>query len=355
MNEGGNAMEYVKLGNSDLEVSKICMGCMGFGDPKNGQHSWTEDEEHSRSIIKRGLELGINFFDTAIGYQSGTSEQYLGRAIKDFAKRSEVVIATKFLPRTEEEISSGISGQEHIERMINTSLKNLDTDYVDLYIYHMWDHQTPLYEVMDGLNKIVKSGKARYIGISNCFAYQLAKANALAEKEGFAKFISVQSHYNLIFREEEREMAKLCAEDNIAMTPYSPLAGGRLSRLPGETSKRLEEDSYAKLKYDSTAEQDEIIIRRVSELAEKRGVTMTEISLAWLLSKGAVPVAGATKIHHAEGAAKAADIKLNKAEIKYLEEPYVPHKLVGVMAQNTPEAAKEKHVWGVGNQKVQEK
>ena len=233
-------MKYTKLGNSDLQVSRICMGCMGFGDAKNGQHSWTLDEEHSREIIKRGLELGVNFYDTAIGYQSGTSEQYVGRALKDFAKRDEVVVATKFLPRTEEEIAQGITGQQHIERMINTSLSNLGMDYVDLYIYHMWDYQTPLYDIMDGLNRIVKAGKARYIGISNCFAWQLAKANALAEKEGFTKFVSIQGHYNLIFREEEREMAKLCEEENIAMTPYSALAGGRLSKHPGETSKRLE-------------------------------------------------------------------------------------------------------------------
>ncbi len=273
-------MKYTKLGNSELNVSRICMGCMGFGDAKNGQHSWTLDEEHSREIIKHGLELGINFFDTAIGYQSGTSEQYVGRALKDFAERDNVVVATKFLPRTPEEIAAGVTGQQHIEQMINTSLKNLGMDYVDLYIYHMWDYETPLYDIMDGLNRIVKAGKARYIGISNCFAYQLARANALAEKEGFAKFVSVQGHYNLIFREEEREMAKLCAEDNIAMTPYSALAGGRLSKHPGETSKRLQEDDYARLKYDSTAEQDEIIIRRVAKLADRRGVTMTEISLA---------------------------------------------------------------------------
>ena len=192
----------------------------------------------------------------------------------------------------------------------------------------------------------------RYIGISNCFAYQLAKANALAEKEGFAKFISVQGHYNLIFREEEREMAKLCTEDNIAMTPYSALAGGRLSKHPGETSKRLQEDSYAKFKYDATAQQDGVIIERVAELAEKRGVSMTEVSLAWLLAKVTSPVVGATKLHHIEGAAKAVELALTQEEIAYLEEPYVPHRLVGVMAQNTPAAAKEQHVWGTGNQKI---
>ncbi len=347
-------MSYAKLGNSELTVSRICLGCMGFGDAKNGQHSWTLDEEHSREIIKRGLELGVNFFDTAIAYQSGTSEQYLGRAIRDFAKREDVVVATKFLPRTPEEIAAGISGQRHIEQMINISLKNLGLEYVDLYIYHMWDYETPLYDIMEGLDRIVKAGKARYIGISNCFAYQLAKANALAEKEGFAKFVSIQGHYNLIFREEEREMAKLCLEDNIAMTPYSALAGGRLSKHPGEISRRLEEDSYAKFKYDATAEQDAVIIRRVAELAEKRGVSMTEISLAWLLTKVTAPVVGATKLHHIEGAVKAMDLNLTPEEMVYLEEAYIPHRLVGVMAQNTPTAAKGPHVWSTGNQEIDE-
>lgn len=344
-------MQYAKLGSSELSVSRICMGCMGFGDAKNGQHSWTLDEGYSREIIKYGLELGVNFFDTAISYQSGTSEQYVGRALRDFAKRGEVVVATKFLPRTQEDIAAGITGQQHIQRMIDKSLENLGMDYVDLYIYHMWDYQTPLYDIMDGLNNIVKAGKARYIGISNCFAWQLAKANVLAEKEGFAKFISIQGHYNLIFREEEREMAKLCAEDNIAMTPYSALAGGRLSKVPGETSRRLREDSYAKFKYDAMAEQDSVIIERVVELAQKHGVSMTEISLAWLLSKVTAPVVGATKLHHIEGAAKAVDLILTEEETAYLEKPYVPHNLVGVMVQNTASAAKEKHVWSTQNQK----
>lgn len=346
-------MQYTRLGESELKVSRICMGCMGFGDAKQGQHTWTLDEEHSREIIKRGLELGVNFFDTAVAYQSGTSEQYLGRALRDFARRDDVVVATKFLPRTQEEIAAGISGQQHIERMVNTSLRNLGLEYIDLYIYHMWDYQTPLYDIMDGLNRVIKSGKVRYIGISNCFAYQLAKANALAEKEGFAKIISVQGHYNLIFREEEREMAKLCAEDRIAMTPYSALAGGRLSRLPGESSKRLEEDSYAKFKYDATAQQDAVIVRRVAELAERRGVSMTEISLAWLLTKVTAPVVGATKLHHIEGAAKATSLILDDEETAYLEEPYVPHKLVGVMAQNTPVRAGKQQVWSTGNQEIE--
>lgn len=328
-------MKYVKLGNSDLSVSRICMGCMGFGDAARGQHSWTLDEEHSREIIRRGLELGVNFFDTAIAYQGGTSEQFVGGALRDFAGRGEVVVATKFLPRTAEEIERGISGQMHIEKMIDTSLKNLGMDYVDLYICHMWDWNTPVYEIMEGLNNAVRAGKARYIGISNCFAWQIAKANALAEKEGFAKFISVQGHYNLIFREEEREMVPYCREENVALTPYSALAGGRLSRLPGETgTKRAAEDAYAKFKYDATADQDSVIISRVAELAEARGVTMTEISLAWLLTKAAAPVVGATKLRHIEGACKAVELNLDTDEIAYLEEPYVPHALVGVTAQN---------------------
>ncbi len=348
-------MQYTQLGSSDLRVSRICMGCMGFGDARNGQHSWTLDEAHSREIIRRGLELGINFFDTAIAYQSGTSEQYLGRALRDFARREDVVVATKFLPRTPEEIAAGVSGRQHVENLVNTSLRNLGTDYIDLYIYHMWDYATPLHDILEGLSRVVQAGKVRYVGISNCFAYQLAKANALPEREGFPKFVSVQGHYNLIFREEEREMAKLCAEDNIAMTPYSSLAGGRLSKHPGETSRRLEEDSYARLKYDATAAQDAEIISRVAQLADRRGVSMTEISLAWLLTKVTAPVVGATKLHHVEGAARAVELALTAEECAWLEEPYVPHALVGVMAQNTPAAAGERHVWTTGGQTIADK
>lgn len=327
-------MNYTKLGMSELNVSRICLGCMGFGDAQKGQHTWTVDEDISRGIIRRAIDMGINFFDTAIAYQGGTSEQYLGRALKVYAKRTDVIVATKFLPRTEAEIQAGITGQQHIEQMIDKSLKNLEMDYVDLYIYHMWDYKTPLYDIMEGLNRVVKAGKARYIGISNCYAYQLAKANALAQREGFAQFVSVQGHYNLIFREEEREMARLCQEDQIAMTPYSALAGGRLSKAPGETSKRLQEDVYAKSKYDAMEGPDRAIIERVEKLALKRGVSMTEIALAWLLTKATAPVVGATKLHHVDGAVKAAELSLNGEEIKYLEEPYIPHPLVGVMAQN---------------------
>ena len=327
-------MRYTKLGNSDLTVSRICMGCMGFGNAAAGQHSWTVDEAQTREIIKRGLDLGINFFDTAIVYQNGTSEQYLGRALRDFAKRGEVVVATKFTPRTQDEIDAGVSGQKHIEKTLNQSLANLGMDYVDLYICHMWDYHTPMEEIMEGLHDAVKAGKARYIGISNCYAWQLAKANFYAREHGLTEFVSIQGHYNLIAREEEREMAPFCADQNIAMTPYSALAGGRLAKRPGETSKRLEQDAYAKFKYDATAEADGRIIARVAELADRRGVSMTEISLAWLLTKVTAPVVGATKLSHVEGAARAVELALTPEEIAYLEELYVPHALVGVMAQN---------------------
>ena len=338
-------MEFVRLGNSDLNVSRICLGCMGFGNAKTGQHSWTVDEESSRAIIKRALELGVNFFDTAIAYQNGTSEEYVGRALRDFAKRDDVVVATKFLPRSTKEIEDGVTGQQHIEKQLNLSLKHLGMDYVDLYIYHIWDYQTSIADILDGLNRVVKAGKARYIGIANCYAWQLAKANSLAEKENFVKFVSVQNHYNLLFREEEREMAGLCAEDDIAVTPYSALASGRLSRRPGETTKRLEEDSYAKLKYDGMAAADEKIIERVAKLAEKYGVTMTEIALSWLLTKATSPVVGATKLSQVENITSAVDLKLSPEDILYLEELYVPHPLVGVMAQNTKGAKKDAQVW----------
>lgn len=345
-------MQYTKLGKSSLNVSRVCLGCMGFGDAAHGQHSWTLDEEASRAIIRRALELGINFFDTAIVYQNGTSEQYLGRALRDFARREDVVVATKFPVRTQEEIDAGISGQEHVRRILDKSLQNLGMDHVDLYICHMWDYRTPLYEIMEGLNNAVKAGKARYIGISNCFAWQLCKANELARREGFAPFISVQGHYNLIFREEEREMIPYCREEGIAVTPYSALAGGRLAKRPGESSKRLLEDSYARLKYDAAAGQDAAIIERVAELAERRGVSMTEIALAWLLTKVTAPVVGATKLSHIEGAARAVDLALLEDELRYLEELYQPHRLVGVMAQNTVQDAAKRHVWSTGSQKI---
>lgn len=338
-------MKYTKLGNSDLNVSRICMGCMGFGDPNNGMHTWTLNEEESRKIIKAGIDNGINFFDTAIGYQNGTSEQYVGRAIKDFADREDMVIATKFLPRTEEEIKNNVSGQDHIRKMVDTSLSNLNLEYIDLYIYHMWDFNTPLYDILDGLNSIVEEGKVRFIGISNCFAWQLAKANALAEKEGFQKFVSVQGHYNLIFREEEREMIPYCKSENIGLTPYSSLASGRLSKMPDESSKRLKEDYYANKKYESTEEQDSVIINRVIDLAREYDVSMSEISLAWLQTKVDSPIMGATKLKHIETGVNSVELNLSEDDIKYLEEPYKAHDLVGVMADNKAKANDSEKVW----------
>lgn len=328
-------MKYVKLGNSDLSVSRICLGCMGFGDPDKGGHAWTLNQEDTTAIISHALDQGVNFFDTAIAYQGGTSEQYVGKALKQMANRQDIVVATKFLPRTEEERQNQVSAHQHIEQSLNTSLNNLGMDYVDLYIYHMWDYHTPMADIMHALDAMVKAGKTRYIGISNAYAYQIATANAYARANNLTEFVSIQGHYNLIFREEEREMNRFADENNIALTPYSALASGRLSRLPSENnSQRMKLDVYAKSKYQNTADQDQEIIQRVHELAEKHQVTMTEISLAWLLTKVTSPVVGATKVHHIDGAVAAVNLTLSPEEIQYLEELYTPHSLVGVMAYN---------------------
>ena len=325
-------MEYVKLGNSELEVSRICLGCMSFGDPKAGMHSWTLGYEESKEIIKYALDNGINFFDTAMGYQGGTSEIYLGKAIKELTSREKVIIATKFFPKSKD---SNLSMHEHINQCLEGSLNRLDTDYIDLYILHMWDYHHPIEEIMEVLHECVMSGKVKAIGISNCYAWQVAKANEIAKAHGWAPFVSVQGHYNLIFREEEREMAPYCNSENIAMTPYSALASGRLSKAPNDmSSKRMQEDAFAKGKYDKAASQDLCVIERVQELAASKNVSMTEISLSWLLKKVASPIIGATKKHHIDGAVSALNACLNEEEMKYLEELYTPHVIVGVMAQN---------------------
>lgn len=326
-------MEYVQLGNSNLKVSRICLGCMGFGEASQGMHSWTLPYNESKQIIKYALDNGINFFDTAMGYQSGTSEIFLGRAIKELTNRQNVVIATKYMPRTQEQIKQGISAKEHIEKCLNDSLKRLDMDYVDLYIMHRYDYDTPIEETMNILHDLVKSGKVKTIGISNCYAWQLAKANEYAKNNDLTPFVSVQGHYNLIFREEEREMKPYCDLHHVALTPYSALASGRLAKMPGSESKRLKEDQYAKGKYDASKEVDALIIERVIEIAKAKDVSMTEISLAWLLTKTTSPIIGATKLHHIDGVIKALNTTLTNEEIAYLEAPYVPHKLVGVMAQ----------------------
>lgn len=327
-------MEYIKLGTSDLAVSRICLGCMGFGDPKAGQHSWTLGFEETRKIIKYALEKGINFFDTALAYQGGTSEEYVGKSLRELAVRENVVVATKFLPRTDAEIESGVSVREHIRRSLQDSLDHLGMEYVDLLIYHMWDYRSELIEILEALDELIGEGKVRAIGISNCFAWQLARANDLAREHGLHPFVSVQNHYNLIFREEEREMAALCKEDDIAMTPYSSLAAGRLSRKPEESTRRFREDRYARFKYDHSEQEDQKIIREVERTAEERNVSMTTVSLAWLLTRVTAPVVGMTKESQVDAAAEAVEFQLTKEEIRRLEELYIPHRLAGVMAEN---------------------
>jgi aryl-alcohol dehydrogenase-like predicted oxidoreductase len=277
--------------------------------------------------------LGVNFFDTANVYAYGQSEKILGRAIKDFANRDEVAIATKVFGKMREGANGGGLSRKHILSQIDQSLKRLGADYVDLYIIHRWDYHTPIEETMEALHDILKAGKVRYIGASAMYAWQFQKALHTAEKHGWRRFVSMQNHYNLIYREEEREMLPLCAEEGIAVTPYSPLASGRLARAASETTTRLESDSIAKMKYDATAAADQVIIDRVAEIAEKYGIPMAHISLAWMLHKNPVvaPVIGATKIPHLESAVAALDVKLETDDIAYLEEPYVPHPVVGLI------------------------
>lgn len=324
-------MEYTKLGNTGLDVSKICLGAMSFGDPVNWIHKWVLEEADSRPIIKGALDLGINFFDTANVYSIGRSEEILGAALKDYSKRDEIVLATKVHQKMFDGPNGGGLSRKHIMSQIDQSLKRLQTDYVDLYIIHRWDYNTPIEETMAALHDVVKSGKARYIGASAMHAYQFQKANYIAEKNGWTKFVSMQNHLNLIYREEEREMIPYCESEGIALTPYSPLASGRLARSNNESSKRLVTDEVARSKYDETADKDQLIIDRVGELASRYGVSRVEISLAWLFSKPtlAAPVIGATKMSHVETAVKATGIVLDPADIAYLEEPYVPHRIVG--------------------------
>lgn len=324
-------MEYTKLGNTGLDVSKICLGAMSFGDPVNWIHKWVLEEADSRPIIKGALDLGINFFDTANVYSIGRSEEILGAALKDYAKRDEIVLTTKVHQKMFDGPNGGGLSRKHIMSQIDQSLKRLQTDYVDLYIIHRWDYNTPIEETMAALHDVVKSGKARYIGASAMHAYQFQKANYIAEKNGWTKFVSMQNHLNLIYREEEREMIPYCESEGIALTPYSPLASGRLARSNNESSKRLVTDEVARSKYDETADKDQLIIDRVGELASRYGVSRVEISLAWLFSKPtlAAPVIGATKMSHVETAVKATGIALDPADIAYLEEPYVPHRIVG--------------------------
>ena len=326
-------MEYVKLGNTGLDVSRLCLGCMSFGDSENWIHKWLLNEENSRPIIKRALELGINFFDTANVYSLGKSEEILGRALKDYANRDEIVIATKIHGKMHEGPNGSGLSRKAIMSEINKSLNRLGTDYVDLYIIHRWDYDTPIEETMEALHDIVKAGKVRYIGASAMYAWQFQKALHVAEKNGWTRFVSMQNHLNLIYREEEREMIPLCKEEKIALTPYSPLASGRLTRDLSETTKRLETDTTAIRKYGSTEEADRLIIERLAAVAERRGVPRIHVALAWLLQKEPVtiPIIGATKLSHLEDTIPALSLKLEPEEIAFMEEPYVPHKVVGAV------------------------
>lgn len=320
-------MEYSKLGNADLQVSRLCVGCMSFGDAASNFHAWTLNAADSETLVKRALDLGINFFDTANTYSAGTSEEYLGRAIKNNVARDQVVIATKVY------FNEGKLSKPAILREIDRSLKRLGTDYVDLYIIHRFDYGTPVEETMEALDSLVKAGKVRALGASAMYGYQFHNMQIAAERNGWTPFVSMQNHYNLLYREDERELIPICRQQNVALTPYSPLAAGRLSRLEWNAdTKRSQTDKMAITKYDSTQETDYAIVLRVHELAEKYGATMTQIALAWQLAKGVTsPIIGATKVKYFDDAAGTFNIKLTAEDMTYLEALYIPHKIVGAL------------------------
>ncbi|MDK8638983.1 aldo/keto reductase [Niallia taxi] len=324
-------MEYVKLGNTGMDVSRLCLGCMSFGVPERGNHSWVLNEEESRPIIKRALELGINFLDTANVYSDGTSEEIVGRALKDFADRDEIVLATKVHGRMHQGPNGAGLSRKAIMSEIDKSLKRLGTDYVDLYQIHRWDYDTPIEETMEALHDVVKAGKARYIGASSMYAWQFLKAQHIAEKNGWTKFITMQNHLNLLYREEEREMLPLCKEEKIGVIPWSPLARGKLTRNWEETTARSETDEFGKSLYAQTAAADKMIVERVAQIAEMRGVSRAQIALAWVLQKETVasPIIGSTKMSHLEDAVSALAVTLSHEEIAQLEEPYIPHPVLG--------------------------
>ena len=325
-------MQYTRLGSTGMKVSRLCLGCMGFGDATRWVHKWVLNEEDSRLVIRKALELGINFFDTANVYSIGTSEEYLGRALKDFAKRDEVIIATKVHGKMRDDPNGSGLSRKAILSEIDNSLTRLGTDYVDLYQIHRWDYETRIEETMEALNDVVRSGKARYVGASAMWAWQFQKALHVANQHGWTRFVSMQDHLNLIYREEEREMLPLCREEKIGVIPYSPLASGRLTRdWASESTLRSETDQIQKNKYDAAAENDRPVVERVAELADKHGLGRVHIALAWLLQKQPVtaPIIGATKISHLEDAVGALSVQLTPEEIAYLEAPYVPHRVIG--------------------------
>ncbi|EOR25239.1 aldo/keto reductase [Cytobacillus oceanisediminis] len=324
-------MDYVKLGSTGLEVSRLCLGCMSYGEPDRGGHAWTLTESDSRPFIKKALELGINFFDTANVYSDGSSEEIVGRALRDFTSRDEVVLATKVHGRMRPGVNGAGLSRKAIMSEIDNSLKRLGTDYVDLYQIHRWDYGTPIEETMEALHDIVKAGKVRYIGASSMYAWQFLKANHIAEKNGWTRFVSMQNYLNLLYREEEREMLPLCKEEGIGVIPWSPMARGRLTRDWEETSTRKETDEFGKTLYSHTEAADRQVVERVKAMAEKRGVPRAQVALAWVLQKEPVtaPIIGATKLHHLEDAAAALSLQLTQEEITSLEEPYIPHPVLG--------------------------
>lgn len=321
-------MDYLNLGKTGLRVSKLCLGCMTYGISERGNHSWTLNEETSRPLIQKALEVGINFFDTANVYSDGTSEEIVGRALRDFTSREEVVIATKVHGRMRPGPNGAGLSRKAIFQEIDASLKRLGTDYVDLYQIHRWDNATPIEETLEALHDVVKAGKARYIGASSMYAWQFAKALFLADSNGWTRFISMQNHYNLLYREEEREMMGLCADQSIGVIPWSPLARGRLTRNWDEQTERAQTDEFGKTLYVASDQQ---IVARVAEVAEKRGVAKAQVALAWMLSKPFVtaPIIGASKQHHLDDAVAAMELELDAEEIVALEEPYVPHQVAG--------------------------
>jgi aryl-alcohol dehydrogenase-like predicted oxidoreductase len=322
-------MQYNKLGTTDLNVSRLCLGCMTFGEPDRGNHAWTLPEESSRPIIKRALEGGINFFDTANSYSDGSSEEIVGRALRDFARRDEIVVATKvYYPSGD--LTQGLS-RAQILRSIDDSLTRLGMDYVDLLQIHRWDYDTPIEETLEALNDVVKAGKARYIGASSMHASQFAQALNLQKQHGWAHFVTMQDHYNLIYREEEREMLPLCYQEGVAVIPWSPLARGRLTRPWGETTARVVSDEVGKTLYSTTDENDAQIAERLANIAEELNVTRAQVALAWLLSKPGVaaPIIGTSREEQLEELLSAVDITLKPEQIAELETPYQPHPVVG--------------------------
>ncbi|MDO3411810.1 aldo/keto reductase [Saccharibacillus sp. CPCC 101409] len=324
-------MEYVKLGKTGLDVSRICLGCMSYGVPERGPHPWSLGEEESRPFIQKALELGINFFDTANVYSDGTSEEIVGRALADFANRDEIVLATKVHGNMRKGPNGGGLSRKVIMAEIDHSLRRLGTDYVDLYQIHRWDPNTPIEETMEALHDVVKAGKARYIGASSMYAWQFLQAQHTAERHNWTRFVSMQNYVNLLYREEEREMLPLCDAEGVGVIPWSPLARGRLTRDWEASSKRSETDAFGKTLYADTEDADRRVVEAVARVAEERGVPRAQIALAWVLQKRPVtaPIVGATKTYHLEDAAAALSVQLTDEEIRRLEEPYVPHAVTG--------------------------